>query len=71
MQVVLEVFPLFGLKNPNKVIIPAMPKIFYYNLLKFTKLNAQIDSNFCCTVKVQDLFTGKKNNLTVMQTSVE
>lgn len=28
MQVVLEVFPLFGLKNPNKVTIPAMPKIF-------------------------------------------
>lgn len=70
-QVVLEVFFLFGLKNPNKETIPAMPKIFHYNRLKFTKLSARIDSNFCCTIKVQALFTGKKNNLTVMQIFIE
>lgn len=47
--------PLFGLKNPNKETIPARPKIFHYNLLKFTKLRARIESNFCCTIKVQAL----------------
>ena len=26
----------FSLKNSNKVIIPAMPKFFHYNLLKVT-----------------------------------
>ena len=35
--------------------IPARPKIFHYNLLKFTKLRARIESNFCCTIKVQAL----------------
>lgn len=59
VQVVLEVFPLFGFKNPN-VTIPAMPKIFHYNLLKFTKLSARTDSNFCCTIKVQAFFYGKE-----------
>lgn len=61
-------FPPFGLK---KKTIPAMPKIFHYNLLKFTKLRARIDSNFCYTIKVQALFTGKKNNLTVVQILTE
>lgn len=55
-QVVLEAF---WTQNPNKETIPAMPKIFHYNLLKFTKLSARIDSNSAVPSRFK-LFYGKK-----------